>query len=274
MRIFVLISNIDEGIRRVPDVLLSAAEGVEYIIVWQQEKRVGDKIPQPLLDRSDVVVEVMQGRGLCRSRNRALEIAINRLRNPLEDAVAVLADDDERFEPNAFVMLREVYGQHPKLDVALMRLRSSRDGNDLKPYPERWTAYRSRPRTYYPSSLEMTVRSRVLSTGIRFDERFGLGSQELCAGEEDVFLEEVLRRKLCIMVVPAYIAATEPATTGGRVLDMKVLRSKGAVYGYRLSLPLAFLRSLREAVSLAVRHRVSPFGLFRQLWWGVKYVRG
>jgi len=269
----VLISTIDEGIRRVPDVLLSAADGVEYIVVWQQEQMVGEEIPRVLLDRADVLVEVMQGRGLCRSRNRALELAVNRLKNPLEDAVMILADDDERFESDAFTTLRDIYGQHPKLDVALLRLRSSRDGSDLKPYPDSWTAYRHRPRTYYPSSLEMTVRSRVLSTGIRFDERFGLGARELCAGEEEVFLVEVLRRKLCAMVVPAYIATTEPATTGARVLDTKMLRSKGAVYGYRLSLPLAFLRSWREALSLAVRNRVSPFGLFRQLWWGVKYVR-
>ena len=273
MRIFVLISTIDEGIRRVPDVLLPAEEGVAYVVVWQQDASVEKVIPQPLLNRSDVRVEIMSGRGLCRSRNRALELALAALKNPLEDAVIVLADDDERFEPDAFTTLREVYGKHPKLDVALLRLRSSSDGSDLKTYPAGWTAYRHRPRTYYPSSLELTFRSRVLSTGVRFDERFGLGSDTLCAGEEDVFLEEVLRRKLCAMIVPAYLATTEPATTGSRVLDAKVLRSKGAVYGYSHSLAWAFFRSWRETLSLAMRSSTSPFPIFRNIWSGVKYIR-
>ena len=273
MRIFVLISTIDEGIRQVPDVLLPTEKDVEYIIVWQQDKVTGLAIPQPLTERADVLVDLMQGHGLCRSRNRALERALGLLKNPLEEVVMVIADDDERFEPKIFATLRDVYGQHPKMDVALLRLRSSRDGSDLKPYPDRWTAYRHRPRTYYPSSLEMTVRSRVFTTGIRFDERFGLGSEALCAGEEDVFLEEVQRRNLCTMIAPVYLATTDGATTGRNLLDTKVLRSKGAVYGYRLSMPMAFLRSLREAASLSVRNGVSLFKLFRQLWWGVKYVK-
>lgn len=267
-----LISTIDEGIRQVLDVLLPTEKDVEYIVVWQQDKVTGLAIPQPLTERADVLVDVMPGRGLCRSRNRALELALGLLKNPLEEVVMVIADDDERFESDIFATLRDVYGQHPKLDVALLRLRSSRDGSDLKPYPVRWTAYKYRPRTYYPSSLEMTMRGRVFTTGIRFDERFGLGSEALCAGEEDVLLEEVQRRNLCTMIAPVYLATTDAATTGRSVLDAKALRSKGAVYGYRLPLPMAFLRSLREAVSLSVRNGVSPFKLFHQLWWGVRYV--
>ena len=117
------------------------------------------------------------------------------------------------------------------------------------------------------------MRSRGAQIGLRFDERFGLGSEQLCACEESVFMTEVLRRKLTALIVPTIIGSTDPKTRGQQALNVKTLRSKGALYGYQLSLPLAWLRSLKEALSLAVRKGISPFGLLREIWWGVQYIR-
>ena len=36
LNIYVLVSTIDDGIRRVPGVLLPPAEGVRYVVSWQQ----------------------------------------------------------------------------------------------------------------------------------------------------------------------------------------------------------------------------------------------
>ena len=273
MKIFVLISTIDEGIRRVPDVLLPAEEGVSYVVVWQQDSVVEAANPQPLLDRTDVHVETMSGRGLCRSRNRAIQTAIDLLDNPLEDAVFMIADDDEKLMLEAFNRIREAYNANPRMDGALFRMRSSKDGDYFKTYPPKAVTYGKHLRSYYPSSLEMTFRTRVWQAGLRFNEQFGLGSEKLCAGEEDVLLTDITRKRLLVRILPEDICYTEPSTTGNRAFDDKVLRSKGAVYAYAHSLAWAFFRSWREAISLAMRSSRSPFPIFRNIWSGVKYIR-
>ena len=275
VKLFVLISTLDEGIRGVPEVLLPHEEGVHYVVVWQHSpqhaaSRLGI---DEMKERVDVTLVEMEGVGLSRSRNKAMEVAVGLLSNPLEDAVMLVADDDERLLPDAFERIRSAYESRPKLDAALFRLRSSIDHTYFKAYPSEAVSYRRRPRYYYPCSCELTLRCRVWQTSVRFDERFGLGAAYLCAGEEDVLLTDIERRGLHVLIVPADIAETDPLTTGSRVLEARVLRSKGGVYAYQLSLPLAFLRSWREALSLAVRHRSNPWRLFREIWSGVKYIR-
>lgn len=273
LRLFVIISTIDEGICGVSDVLLPMEEGVQYVVVWQRRNGNVRFAIDSLKERSDVTLVEMEGEGLSRSRNRAMEVVVELLSSPLEDAVALVADDDERLLPEAFHRIRSAYETRPKLDAALFRLRSSNDGSYFKNYPAEAVSFTHRPRYYYPCSCELTLRCRVWQAGVRFDERFGLGAGFLCAGEEDVLLTDIVHRGMNVMVMPDDIALTDPVTTGSRLLDAKVLRSKGAVYGYQLSLPGAFLRSLREALSLAVRHRHNPLRLFSVIWSGVKYIR-
>ena len=271
MKIIVIISTIDEGLRGVPQVMLPEEEGVKYVVVWQRTGIIETLKDTFVTERGDVVLETMEGKGLCRSRNRGIEVAMGLLADPLEDAVFVIADDDERLEPGVFQKLRTFYQENSRLDVALMRVRTE-DGW-LKRYPAGRIDFRKRERWYYPSSVEMTFRSRVAVMGLRFDERFGLGSERLCAGEEEVFLGEAVKKGLRVQIVPEVLASTSAQTTGRRVLDVKVLRSKGAVYGYQLPLWRALLRSLREAVSLAVRNKTRLMPIFRNIWYGVKYIR-
>lgn len=273
--IFVLVCTVDHGIQRVPQVLLPAEEGVRYVISWQQT-RPSEALPEAFpeaLRRPDVVVSTLAGRGLSRNRNHAMQTAMSLLQDPMEDAVFVVADDDERLSAGAFQKIRELYGRYPKLDVALWRMTDQQDGRLLKDYPDAPVSYQHRPRGYYVSSVEMTFRSRLYLMGLRFDERFGLGSAKLSAGEEEIFLTDALRRGLRVWIFPEVLCSTDARTTGSRVLDVKVLRSKGAVYGYSHRPLWAFLRSLREAFSLSVRHRRSFFFIFQNIWYGVKYIR-
>ena len=274
LSLYVLISTIDNGIHQVPEVLLPPEDGVFYVVSWQQttpSQYVAP--PQELTGRKDVVISPLEGRGLCRNRNHAIEVAISLQEDALEDAVFIIADDDERIEKDAFKNIRELYSRYPKLDVSLFRMKDIDNGCLLKRYPKTMTSFALCPRYYYPSSVEMTFRSRLSLMGIRFDERFGIGSEKLAAGEEDVFLTDALRHGLQVWICPHVLCSTKAQTTGSRVLDKKVLRSKGAVYGYRLPLIKAFFRSCREALSLAVRNRQSFFLIFRNIWYGVKYIR-
>jgi len=279
LKVLVLISTIDDGLLRVPDILMPAEAEVFYIVSWQRTDAFMS-LPHPTTDaeallsaRTDVQLTTLSGRGLCRNRNHAIDTALSCLDHPLEDAIFVIADDDERLLPAAFERLRAAYQRYPRMDGALWRLRSLTDGEYFKTYPPDIVRYGHHPRSYYPSSWEMTFRTRVWQTGLRFDERFGLGSEMLCAGEEDVLLTDMLRKGLNIFILPEDIALTEPVTTGSRPLNTKVLRSKGALYGYQRSWPGAVMRCLREAASLAVRHRRNPWSILQQLLQGVKYIR-
>ena len=279
MKIFVLIATIDEGMCRVPEVLLSEETGVRYVVSWQQTKDEASMIVRAqeaaaaLRARTDVRVTTLEGRGLCRNRNHAIATALDSMDDPLEDAIFVIADDDERLMPEAFERLRDVYGRYPKMDGALMRLLSSVDGQYFKAYPDTEVVYGRHLRSYYVCSWEMTFRARVWQTGLRFDERFGLGSERLCAGEEEVLLTDMQRKGLRVLIVPKDIGYTHPQTTGDKVLDAKVLQSKGAVYGYQHSYVRALLRGVREALSLGVKNHKNPLPLLNEIRRGINYIR-
>lgn len=275
MRVIVLVSTIDDGIRGVARLLPSEQDGVTHVVSWQRTTDDGtcDAAATLLRQRSDVTLSVVQGRGLCRNRNNAIAVGLSLLSHPLEDAIFVIADDDERLVPEAVTRLRALYAKFPKLDGALLRVRSIDDGSYFKSYPAGLVAYARRPRSYYPCSVEMTFRTRVWQSGLRFDERFGLGSAVLCAGEEEVLLHDMTRCGLNILVVPEDLCETVAKTTGSHTLDVKMLRSKGAVYAYEMNGMAALARGVREAISLGVRHRRNPWHIFRNILFGVKYIR-
>ncbi len=273
MKILVLISTIDRRILRVQDVVKPEEKDVHYVVVWQKTHKFDDVDVTNLTTRNDVTLVILEGKGISRSRNYAMETAKGFLGDSQEDAVFVICDDDEQFQPDAFGQIINFYKQHPEVDIALMRIKSNISRRYFKKYPKRTIDYREHPRSYYPCSVELTFRSRVYDNNLTFDKRFGLGSHKLCAGEEDIFITDALRAGMKIVIAPVDLGYTRPMTTGMLLSDKKVLRSRGAVYGYRMSLLGAFLRSLREAISISVRHHTRFIPVFRNIWYGVKYIR-
>ncbi len=271
MDVYVLVSTIGRRLAAVEQVLLPPQKGIHYVIVWQSTG-----LPKPeaeWLHRQDVTLDIQSGSGLARSRNRALELAVAATADNLADGIIIFADDDERIAPAAIAALRTLYSAYPRLDIALCRARRLETDVYLKSYPKQRTNYVRRPRSYYISSVEVTMRLRVCHVNLRFDERFGLGSNELCAGEEEVFLHDATRRGLLAIIEPIDLCSTPQDTTGSNVLAPLSLRSKGAVYGRCMSFPIALLRCLREALGLAVRHRCRMWPLMRELLYGLNYIR-
>ncbi len=265
--LYVLISTIDAGIVQTMSALPQPAAGVCYVVSWQQT------YPQPALvcDRTDVLITTLQGRGLSRNRNHALEAAAGSMTDSLQDAVFIIADDDCSYTHAAFEQVREFYAAHPRVDIALMRARAA-DGSYLKPYPKKAVSYRKRPRSYYVTSMEMTFRPRVWHAGLRFDERFGLGAELLCACEEEVFLTDAMRKGLTVVAVPIDLCTTNAQTTGKQLLEPHLLMSKGALYRYRSNTLRAFCRCLAESLSLSVHLHVNPLTPLRLLICGVRYI--
>ena len=212
MQIFVLISTIDRRILRVPTVLREPEPEVHYVVVWQQTRVDEGEDTAALITklnkREDVTVVTLPGRGLSRSRNAGIKTAVSLLKDPLDDAVCIISDDDESFSDDAFGLVNSYYIQHPDVDIALMRMRSNTSHRYFKKYPDKEIDYRKRPRSYYVASWEMTFRTRVWQAGVHFDERFGLGAHKLCAGEEDIFMIDAMDRGLKARIVPIDMGVT------------------------------------------------------------------
>ena len=262
-----------DGICRVKDMLLPEHEGVRYVVVWQGDHGAVMEV-ETLRKRGDVRVVVMEGRGLSRSRNRCMETALmwmNELGVRPEEGVLLLADDDEVLSDAVPQRVVGYYADHAEAQVVLWRVRTC-DGGWLKRYPDREMAYAERPRWYYPSSVEMTMRATVAQGGCRFDERFGLGSEALCAGEEEVFVWDAMQMGWSVCLVPQVIAATDGDTTGRRVLDSEVLRSKGAVYARTLSPLAARVRMWREALGLWRRYKAPMCQMLRCMKEGALHI--
>ncbi len=267
MSIDILICTIDHGIDSVPGVLLKPLEGVRYIVSMQfTDEKYLNTIPEILKNRKDVLIITMEGRGLTRNRNNALAAS--------DADIVMIADDDERISPKAVEIVRKTYIDHPEVDIALFRLNNIED-QPFKDYPDGdQLEYREACRQgYYPSSLEITMRGKVVREGLRFNKQFGLGSQFPC-GEEDILLCDASRRNHTVMLFDQVIAQTIAGSTGSKFLtDINIQRAKGAVFRYCFGKWNAIWRITKEACFYLVHKGRNPFPLFHYMMQGFKEVK-
>lgn len=237
MTLDILISTFEGGIARVEHVLLPPQEGIRYVVAWQWTAPTWANHVPTWASRPDVTLLSWHGRGLSANRNHALAAA--------RGDAALICDDDCRLVPEALHQVLRLVEEHPEVDVFLLRM-ADYNGRLLKAYPTAPFDYAHRPRGYYPSSCEMLLRTgRPLPC---FDTRFGLGSDRLACGEEEVFLLETLRRGLRVEFFPLTVVSTLPLTTGARfATDAGVRRAKGAVLCLQHGTLGAVLRCLKFA---------------------------
>ncbi len=261
-----MICTLDEGIRQVPHLLLTPRADVDYVVSFQYTtESARTLVPSELRCRADVKVYPLRGKGLSANRNHALRHATG--------DVLLIADDDNRYRNEYFDTVLQTYRRDAEVDVALFRVKDLQ-GRWIKSYPPRIFDYAEAPRGYYPCSQEITLRRRAVENGLCFNVRFGLGAPFLCAGEEDVFLCDALRQGLTVRGYPDTVAETDGDTTGLHFLtDIRVQRSKGAVFCYVYGWHNALWRCLKEACSYAVRRGAAPWPLFKNMWDGMLYCR-
>lgn len=265
MTLDVLICTIDDGILRVPNVLLAPEEGVRYVVSFQvSDPSYRTMVPEELMIREDVCLSFLEDKGLSRNRNHALWLA--------HADVCLIADDDVRYRPDAFRKVLEVFREQPSLEMALFRAESY-EGKPLKRYPKSEFAYGSRPRGYYPSSVEIAFRRNILDMGIRFDERFGLGAMEFSGGEDEVFVHEAYRRHCDIRYFPETLLQTDGRTTGTKIYkDSSLQRAKGAVM-WKIYGSSASFRCLKFAVLSALKRRSAFKPLWQSMCEGIRAVQ-
>lgn len=247
----ILICTIDSGIENVADVLMPPCDGIHYVVSMQYtDKNFLRLVPAKLKERHDVTLTFIEGRGLSRNRNNAIEHATG--------DVMVIADDDNRYTKALIENILEGYEAHPNADIIHFQALNM-DGMPLHPYP-----------ADYVSSVEMTFRKEVST---RFNEHFGLGSEKLCSGEEQVWLRDARNDGYNIVYVPKPIVRTNAVTTGNSFVgNKKMQRSKGATFCYVYGRSNAIWRSIKESGWWFVHRKANPIVIFLNMMEGVNYL--
>lgn len=215
----ILIATYGEaGLRRTASMSLPKVAGVEYIVSCQIGDGAAPEIPDALC-RSDIRVMMTPGRGLCANRNALLAVA--------DAEYMLIADDDMCYTEERLVALCEDLSRDP-VDIRTYRI----EGAGSKVYPaERLCLDKAAPRGYYPSSVEIALRTdAVKRSGLCFCELFGIGAPRLGCGEEDILLWNARRLGLHIEYVPLTIGLhTGGPSTGQRPPTPEIWRARGAV---------------------------------------------
>ena len=261
MTLDILICTIDDRIGRVADVLLPPMEGVRWVVSMQYtDERMRQLVPPELRERADVSLHFLPGRGLCRNRNNALRQATG--------DILLIADDDCRYTAEGLREVVREFEMHPDADIICFAAESL-EGVPLKDYPATTRSYKAaRKEGYFPASVEMGMRRGL---GILFDERFGLGSELLCAGEEEVFMKDATACGYKAIVCPRVIVRTCGETTGSHFVGNKRLQlTKGATFRYVFGLYEGIWRSVKEAGWWFVKTGANPipilYNMLRGIW--------
>lgn len=243
----ILVSTIGRRISLVPSLLIEPVSGLSYIISWQTDG--GLPLPEALALRDDVSVYTISGHGLSRNRNNAIAHA--------HADLLILADDDIRLNREWIDDLRTLSLAHKQTDLFVLQAFTP-DGKQLHPYPARPFVYPEVPKGFYFNSMGMVLRGD--KHWPPFDTRFGLGSERLGMGEEDIFINDCHKEGLTIAYYPQPLLYTQSVTTSSNYNTGPGLQmSKGAVltviHGPLLALPRIMMTAWRMKKSIPpIRH--------------------
>lgn len=265
MTLDILICSLNKGIVRVQDVLLKPQDGVRYIVSYQYtDDRYLDLIPKTLESRSDVLLFKYKGKGLSANRNLALDKSTA--------DVVMYADDDAHILPETPQIIAKYFTENEDLDVAFF-CASTYTGKPLKNYPKEDFKVLSLSKEYSISALEMAFRRKRVQGKIRFDERFGLGTQFLTCGEEEVWLVDALRANLNIHYYPVKIVETSTMLKKTLVyVDAGVQRSRGAIT-YYIHGNKAWWICFKFAMTSTKNGYCHFFPMMRHLAEGIRYMQ-
>lgn len=240
----ILICTIGEGISKAALVPLPPQEGVHWIVSWQNP--IGE-IPQAL-QRADISVVTLDGKGLSRNRNHAIKYATS--------DICLIADDDVRYTPEMIASALQTFADDASLDVATFCYQSS---GYPKQYPPFSFPLSEHPRNYYITSPELAFRRKSIQDRVQFNENVGLGSEWLGGGEEELFVRDALRMGLKCWFIPKTIVINDtPTTNTTRISRPETIRSVGATA--RVFYPCTYLLRLFVIAYRISRQAKLPFG--------------
>lgn len=252
LKLDILICTYAGGILDVPRMLLPERSDVRYTISMQfSTPSWKELVPKVLYERPDVTLGFLPGTGLSRNRNNSLALS--------SGDILLIADDDNIYTPEYIDTILQAWNENPDADI-LTFMAETHDGRPLHKYP-----------APYVCSVEMTMRrDSIIWNNLKFNERFGLGSPKLCAGEEEVFIANARRQGLKIRFIPKVIVRTRELTTTKQFVgNSKLQLTKGATFKYVYGTASAIWRSFKEAGWYMVHQKANPFPILFNMLKGV-----
>lgn len=203
-------------------------------------------------------------RGLSRSRNMAIY-------NASED-ICIFCDNDVEYVDNYQEIILNAFDTHKDADLIVFYIKRK---EKLQPNfaDERRMGYLSVLKIFSP---EIAFRREAVSD-IKFDEKFGAGSNKYIMGEENIFLYDCLKAHKKIYYVPTKIAELrEVESTWFSGYDERFFISRGANYAAMTRL-FSLLLILQFAVRKTKEYKdeMSIFGALKYMLKGRReYLKG
>lgn len=174
----------------------------------------------PLHRRSDLQELHLDGTGVARSRNAAIDHAHGRY--------LLFADDDIDFLPDGIAALCAALDADPDLTLVTGQT-CGPDGALRKRFSLRAQAL-GRLNSAKTATYEMMLRlAPVRASGLRFDEAFGAGMPNFI-GDEYIFVTDLLDRGLKARFVPVTVAIHPTASSGLRWSGPAPMRARKALF--------------------------------------------
>ncbi len=205
-----------------------------------------------------ITMESFKERGVAKSRNRLIEGASG-------DA-GIITDDDITFVKDYKKLIEKMYKENPNADIITF---NTKRGNEIL------GSKRGKKHNFLSimSVISFQISFKIKSirnAGIKFDERFGLGSTYK-AGEENIFLNDCRKKGLNIIHVPIIINEHPVEETTGEIWDDNQVKTKGALC-YRLlgNLNFFFFIYFLLFKYKFYRKKMNVFGFIKNYNLGVK----
>jgi len=247
----ILISTFDKRIHELDSVLLDPMPGVYYTVVHQYSDVTFKQVPS-FLNRKDVSVTHLKGRGVTKSRNLAIKLA--------DGEIGLFSDDDVKYEPEYFEKLIRVFDENKGLDIGLFKIKTLEGEPEYKNYSPHRQKIDKAPSV---GTVEIAFRVKPLQEKkVFFDERFGAGNKLLIGSDEKIFVQDCLKAGLNVEYFPEYIVQHPYESTVNRIekYDKRIIWVTGG-YDCRTNGPIAILKSFLGTLKIIpdlIRYRVNP----------------
>ena len=254
-KINILISTIDSGLKQLDQVILEPRKDVRYIVSHQFTDERFKTIP-PFLNRSDIRVSQIPGKGVTKSRNNAIRLA--------DGDIGLFADDDVSYKPSYFDTLKRVFEENGDVDVALFKVKTGQGEPEYKNYKNEVATIKNAPSV---GTVEIGFRiNRVKENNIYFDERFGAGRPLLIGSDERLFVQDCIDAGLNVKFFPEYIVNHPYESTVKKLpkYDKRLIWVTGG-YDGRTNGPTALIKAFLGTVKILpdlLRNRINPFAYF------------
>jgi glycosyltransferase involved in cell wall biosynthesis len=246
LHITVAIATLADRLKNLSLPMLPETHGVDYHVFVQDVANPMDITGA--LERPDITLTALEGRGVAKSRNAAIEMA--------KGDIIIFADDDLILHTQNYDALRDLFRNTPELAFVCGQLRDG-SGKPFKAYSPDGTPT-SRLNTAKVGTPEMAVRTETIrAEQIFFDPNFGAGSQNWL-GDEYIFLCDALRAGLRGQY-SALSLATHSAPSSGQVSSSESFLVREAVFRRALG---AFSWPFRCAFAWRHRNRFPDWGSF------------